>query len=253
MKVLIIEDEYHAARRLNKLLSELRPDIKVLDTIDSVEDAVNWFKQHEAPELAFMDIQLADGLSFDIFNQVDLKVPVVFTTAYDQYTLKAFKVNSIDYLLKPIEEEELEKALEKYDEYYTNQQDFDHSSLQRVINSLQSKKTYKQRFLIKQGQSFLYLPVDQIAYLYSKDSISFLIDTKGKRHIITPTIELLKSQLDPADFFQINRGQMIHIQAIDKVDSWFNHRVKIKLTPTTKEEFIVSRNRVKEFKAWLDR
>ena len=140
MKVLIIEDEYHAARRLEKLLLELQPNIQILESIDSIENAVNWLRQNPAPELAFIDIQLADGLSFEIFKQVEFKAPVIFTTAYDQYTLKAFKVNSIDYLLKPVEEEELATAIQKFQNLLDRNQSFDSQSLMQAIQSFQTKK-----------------------------------------------------------------------------------------------------------------
>jgi len=251
MQVLIIEDEYHAARRLEKLLLELQPDIQILATIDSIEDAVNWLQQNPEPELAFMDIQLADGLSFEIFKQIKFTAPVIFTTAFDQYTLQAFKVNSIDYLLKPIEEEELATAIQKFQTLFDQNQPFDSQSLMQAIQSFQTQKSFKQRFLLKQGQSWHYLPITDVAYLYSEDSMTFLVDLSGKRHLLNTSLEQLQDQLDPNFFFRINRSQMIHIQSVRKVDNWFNHRVKVQLEPDTGGEYVVSRNRVKGFKEWL--
>ncbi|MEM1320053.1 MAG: LytTR family DNA-binding domain-containing protein [Bacteroidota bacterium] len=254
MKVLIIEDEFHAAKRLKKLLLELRPEINIQNTIDSVEDAVEWLQKHAQLDLIFMDIQLADGLSFEIFKHIDIEIPVIFTTAYDQYTLRAFKVNSIDYLLKPIEQEELQSAINKYEQLQQKAaQGFDMESLRQVLGHFQPQKTYKQRFLLKQGQGWQYLLVNKVAYLYSEDSLTFAVDDNNKRHLINSSLEQLHEELDPDQFFRINRAQIIHLPAIHRVESWFNHRVRIYLNKDSKIEHVVSRNRVKAFKEWLDK
>ena len=252
MKVVIIEDEFHAVQYLSGLLKDLVPDLRILTSIDTVEDAVEWFQNNPAPDLVFMDIQLADGLSFDIFRHIELAAPVIFTTAFDQYTLRAFKLNSIDYLLKPVEKEELEAALAKYTKFHQVQSTTDWQQLLANL-PLQQHDAYRQRFLTKQGKSLTYLLTNDIAYLYSDEGITFAIDQQGKRFVLDTTIDRLQTELDPKDFFRINRGQIVHINSIQQIDSWFSHRLKVKIKPVNKKvEHVVSRDRVKDFKAWLD-
>jgi len=253
MKLLIIEDEYHAQKYLSNLLKEVIPAAQILDMLDSVEDAVDWFKHNAAPDLIFMDIQLADGLSFNIFKKVEVNAPVIFTTAFDQYTLQAFKVNSVDYLLKPVDEVDLKKAVDKYHQIYDNKESYNQESLLKVINSFQQKENFRQRFLIKQGKDFIYLPVEEIAYLYSTDGMTFIVDTQKKRHLIDATLDNVQKELNAKNFFRISRKQIIHIQSVAKIFAYFNHRLKLDLKPESKVEAIVSRERVKDFKAWLDR
>ena len=253
MKILIIEDEYHAQKYLSNLLKKVIPAVQILDMLDSVEDAVDWLSNNPAPDLIFMDIQLADGLSFSIFKKVEVEAPVIFTTAFDQYTLQAFKVNSVDYLLKPIDEVDLQKAVDKYQQIYGEQHSFNQASLVKVINSLQQKDNFRQRFLIKQGKDFIYLPIEEIAYLYSSDGMTFIIDTHKKRHLIDTTLDAIERELNPVDFYRISRKQIIHIQSVSKIFAYFNHRLKLELRPESKVEAIVSRERVKDFKAWLDK
>ncbi|MFK7906801.1 MAG: LytR/AlgR family response regulator transcription factor [Chitinophagales bacterium] len=255
MNFLIIEDEYHAAKMLTELLSTLEPQATILEAVDSVEDAVEWFQSHEMPDLIFMDIQLADGLSFDIFRQVKVNCPVIFTTAFDRYSLQAFKVNSVDYLLKPIEKEELAAALQKFHRYHqqASKVTLNNDSLQNLIQQLAQPKPYKGRFLLKHGQTWEYLASDSVNYLYSADGLTFLVDNKGKRHALDESLEQLQNQLDPSTFFRINRQQIIHIEAIQKMHSWFNHRFKLEMAEDKGQEFIVSRKRTKEFKEWLSR
>lgn len=253
MKLLIIEDEYHAQKYLSNLLKQVIPSVQILDMLDSVEDAVDWFENNTVPDLIFMDIQLADGLSFNIFKKVEVNAPVIFTTAFDQYTLQAFKVNSVDYLLKPVDEVDLKTALDKFHKVYDNKKSYNQESLLKVINSFQQKENFRQRFLIKQGKDFIYLPVEEIAYLYSADGMTFIIDTHKKRHLIDTTLDNVEKELNPKNFFRISRRQIIHIQSVAKIFSYFNHRLKLDLQPESKVEAIVSRERVKDFKAWLDR
>ena len=253
MKLLIIEDEYHAQKYLSNLLKEVIPTAQILDMLDSIEDAVDWFKNNAVPDLIFMDIQLADGLSFSIFKKVEVNAPVIFTTAFDQYTLQAFKVNSVDYLLKPIDEIDLKRAIDKYHQIYDNNKSYSQESLLKVINSFQQKDNFRQRFLIKQGKDFIYLPVEEIAYLYSADGMTFIMDTNKKRHLIDTTLDNVEKELNSKNFFRISRKQIIHIQSVAKIFSYFNHRLKLDLKPESKVEAIVSRERVKDFRAWLDR
>jgi len=251
MKVLIIEDEKPAAKRLTKLVKQFRPDIEVLDMIDSVENAVEWLENYKKPDLIFMDVQLADGVSFEIFGQTEVTSPIVFTTAYDEYALQAFKVNSLDYLLKPIDPEELEKALCQYDNYYKNKQ-VDNSAIEQLLHTL-TKKEYKERFLVKIGQQLTYLKVADIAYFYSEDGLIFACQENGKRHNLDYTLDQLMDILDPADFFRINRKIITHLPAIKKIHTYFNSRLKLELSPSTELETIVSRDRVGDFKRWLDK
>ena len=253
MKILIIEDEYHAQKYLSNLLKEIIPTAQILDMLDSVEDAVDWFNEYSSPDLIFMDIQLADGLSFNIFKKVEVNAPVIFTTAFDQYALQAFKVNSVDYLLKPIDEIDLKKAIDKYQQIYDTNTTFNQASLLKVINSFQQKEKFRQRFLIKQGKDFIYLPVEEVAYLYSADGMTFIIDKHKKRHLLDTTLDAIEKELKPKNFYRISRKQIIHIQSVAKIFTYFNHRLKLELKPESKVEAIVSRERVKEFKAWLDR
>jgi len=226
MKILIIEDEYHAQKYLSNLLKVVLPEAQILEMLDSVEDAVDWFNNNAAPDLIFMDIQLADGLSFTIFKKVEVNAPVIFTTAFDQYTLQAFKVNSVDYLLKPIDEEDLQKAVDKYQQIYATDTTFNQESLLKVINSFQQKENYRQRFLIKQGKDFIYLPVEEIAYLYSADGMTFIMDKHKKRHLLDTTLDKIEKELNPKNFYRISRKQIIHIQSVTKIFSYFNHRLK---------------------------
>ncbi len=252
MKTLLIEDEQPAVRRLEQLLREKRPGVEVLATIDSVEGAVRWLQQHPPPELIFMDIQLADGLSFDIFTQVELTSPVIFTTAYDQYTLRAFKVNSVDYLLKPIDPEELAAALEKFDRMFRQPVSYDLRLMQELLQSM-TKPTYKERFLVKAGQQITYLPVADIRYFYSDEGLLFARTGEGKRHHLDYTLEQLEDVLDPQLFFRLNRKVIAHIDAIHRIEPYFNSRLILELRPKADFEVIVSRDRVNDFKGWLDR
>lgn len=252
MKVLIIEDEQPAAKRLRKLIQEFRPSADILDVIDSVETAVDWFSTFPAPDLVFMDIQLADGISFNIFQKTDVVAPVIFTTAYDQYTLKAFKVNSIDYLLKPIDPAELEQALNKFDRYNRNGGDHDRQLLNQLVRQF-SKNEYKERFLVKVGTQLVYIPVKEIAWCFSEDRSVFIITHTGKRYLLDFTLDQLTDKLNPAEFFRVNRKFIIRLSAIQKIHTWFNSRLKLELKPVSELEIIVSRDRVPEFKSWLDK
>ncbi len=250
MNVLIIEDEHRAAKRMEKLLNELHPAAQVLKVIDSVEDAVNWFTQQATPDLVFMDIQLADGLSFDIFTKVKIESPIIFTTAYDEYAIQAFKVNSVDYLLKPIDEDELEQALHKFENLHFKQPVYSKAFFTDLLRDI-SQQNYTQRFLIKTGQSFNYVQVEDIAYFFSDQSLSFIQTKDGKKHAVDYTMDQLEELINPEVFFRINRKLIIQIEAIHKVSSYFNNRLILQLRPKTEMEAIVTRERVKNFKKWL--
>ncbi|MDX2191280.1 MAG: LytTR family DNA-binding domain-containing protein [Bacteroidota bacterium] len=250
MNILIIEDETPAARRLEKLIKEIDASIHILAKLDSIETAVTWFKNNVQPDLAFMDIELADGQSFEIFNQVHITCPVIFATAYDEYALKAFEVNSIDYLLKPIEEQALNRALNKFKllKYQTGIVD-----IQKLLNSLQHPVTnnYKKRFLIKMGDKYLHIDTSSIAYFISEDKLSFIITNEGKKYVIDGTLDFMETQLDPSDFFRLNRQLIANISNIKSVFAHFNGKLKITLQPEYHEEVFVSREKAGDFKKWM--
>ncbi len=254
MRILLVEDEHYAAKRLKSLILEELPDAHIVETLDTVEDTCSWFASHVEPDLAFMDIQLADGLSFQIFEKVKVNCPVIFTTAYDEYALDAFKVNSIDYLLKPIEEEALTTAINKYQNIYSNKKvDLSMLNWNGITKDIfQSKPKYKQRFLIKTGNTFGYLNSEDIAFICSEEGLSFAFDHKRKRYHLEQTIEKLSSLLDPTSFFRLNRKYLVHINAIQKIHPYFNNRLKLDLSVSHEEDIIVSRDKVKQFKAWID-
>lgn len=252
MNTLIVEDEMPAAKRLEKLLGKHCPNCHISAHIDSVESAVAWLSENPAPDLIFMDIQLADGLSFDIFSKTSVNAPVIFTTAFDQYTLKAFKVNSVDYLLKPIDPDELKKAIDKYEKHYRKTESFDPSGIENMLKSVLAQQHYKERFLVKVGQNLVYIPIKEVAYFFSEEGIAFAQCTNGKKHIIEYTLDQLDSLLNPANFFRINRQIIVRPESILKIATWFNSRLKLEITPPNDLNLVVSRDRVPHFKKWLD-
>ncbi len=251
MRILIVEDEYHAAKRLESLILSHLEQSEILAVLDSVEDAVAWFKENEHPDLIFMDIQLADGISFSIFQQVEVNAPIIFTTAFDQYSLKAFKVNSIDYLLKPIDEKELVQALEKYHKINKKELQPDIQSLGHLIQNMNIHKTYKERFLLKSRDKYYFLLSEEIAYFYSEDSLTFIVTNAGKSYVYDASLNHINEALNPNKFFRINRKQIVHIQSISKIHNYFNNRIKLELKTPASQDFIVSRDNVKEFKTWM--
>jgi DNA-binding LytR/AlgR family response regulator len=251
MQILIIEDEKPAARRLEQLIRRYQPQAQIAGQMESVKSAVSWLVDNPPPSLMFVDIQLADNLSFEIFNQVKVESPVIFTTAYDQYTLQAFKLNSIDYLLKPIDEEELEQALQKYHRFFGQQPSLDKKTIQRIMKSF-VRPSYKERFIVKAGQQLSYISVEDIHYFYAEGGLAFAQMKDRKRHAIEYTLDSLEPILHPSYFFRINRKVITHIKAIHKVAPYFNSRLALSLLPQPDFDVIVSRDRVSDFKAWLD-
>ncbi len=251
MTYLIIEDEFHAAKRLKQLIANVEPESECIAIIDSVEDAVAWFEGNEDPDLAFFDIQLADGLSFSIFQKTEVTIPVIFTTAFDEYALKAFKANSVDYLLKPVDEQELTQALKKYQRLFGEKStSLDDEVITRLMRKLNTPD-YVKRFLIKQGTSLSYVNVDNIARFYSEDSMTFIVTNDGFKHNIDHTLDQVEELLNPEEFFRINRKLIVHVDSITKMSSYFNSRLKLALKPRYDGDAIVSRDRVKGFKVWL--
>lgn len=250
MKILIIEDEIRAVSQLQLMLKACDFNFELLDIIDTVEDATLWFEKNNTPDLVFMDIQLADGLSFEIFQETTVDAPVIFTTAFDQYAIQAFKVNSIDYLLKPIQKDDLSRALDKF--LRSNKSSaVDASTLKQLLSDLQAP-TEREGLLVKAGNGFVQVKVSELLYCYSEDSITFGI-TNSKRFIIEETLDDLFSTLDQTIFYKINRGQIVAKSSILKIDPYFNHRVKLSIVNPRDQEFIVSRSKTSDFKNWMNR
>ncbi|GAB5473862.1 MAG: LytTR family DNA-binding domain-containing protein [Maribacter sp.] len=250
MRVLIIEDEQRAASQLQRMLHTCGFEFQLLGIIDTVEDAVQWFQENTPPDLAFMDIQLADGLSFEIFQKTEVSAPIIFTTAFDQYAIQAFKVNSVDYLLKPIQKDDLSAALDKFTKSSTPAT-LTPSVLQQLLGSLQVTSK-REGLLVKEGSGFVQIKISELLYCYSEDSITFGV-TAGKRFIIDETIDELFGSFDQNAFYRINRGQIVAKTSIQKIDPYFNHRVKLSVANPRDQEFIVSRPKTAEFKEWMNR
>jgi len=249
MKIVIIEDEQYIAKRLVKLLDSIDFKYELLATFGRVSKAIAWFKKNDEPDLIFADIQLLDGTSFDIFNQVKLKSYVIFTTSYDDFAIQAFQVNSIDYLLKPITKRNLESALAKLKEI-KNQDNS--TNLTELLKQLSTEKPkYKSRFLLKVGQAMELVTTDEIAYFYVEDSLSFVRTNSGKKHCLDLSMEELETSLDPDKFFRINRQMILKIDAIKKIKTFFNSRLILTIEPAFPEDVVVTRSRVGDFKEWL--
>jgi two-component system, LytTR family, response regulator LytT len=255
MQVLIIEDEALASKRLKQLIQEINNSIKILDVLDSIESTVKWFNGSITPELIFMDIQLADGLCFEIFNRIKIDVPIIFTTAFDEYAIQAFKVNSVDYLLKPINKKDLEQALIKYedikDHYSVSSKD---SDIQQLLQRMSlNQKVYRSRFLVKTGQTFVKINSDNIAYFFVDNKLTYGILTNNKKYLIDYTLDELENELDPQVFFRINRQFILNINSIESVHIFFGGSLKLHLLPKCEEEVLVSRRRVAAFKEWMNK
>jgi len=254
MKALVIEDEQHAAQRLINLLQETGREIEILETLDSIESSVKWLSENDDPDVIFLDIQLADGLSFAIFDQVDVKSPVIFATAYDEYAIKAFEINSIDYLLKPIKLERLVASLEKLEKLRPRMSPNQITAqLQNMIVDYHEKnKTYRSRFLVNKADGMIPIATEDIAFLYTEDKVVFLITRDNRRFMLNYSLDQLEKQLNPISFFRVNRQFIVAMRSIHKIHNYFNYKLKIELTPVSEQEVIVSRQKVAEFKEWLD-
>ena len=257
MKYLIIEDEPLAQEELVRMLKSLDPDFSLLASIDSVKESIEWFNNNNQPDIVFMDIHLSDNICFDIFNKVEVTAPVIFTTAYDQYAIEAFKTNGIAYLLKPIEEEELIIALKKFRTLTNTNIKLSsiHSHIQQLSSlntQLSTLNSYKERVLAKIGDNYQHIPMSDVAYFYSEDHYTFVATKDNQRYIINYTLDTLVEQLNPQHFFRISRQFILNINSINSTSKHFNGRLKITVNPTYSEEIYVSRNRVQTFLAWLD-
>jgi DNA-binding LytR/AlgR family response regulator len=253
MNVLIIEDEPHARAELRRLLKKLVPQLTIVAELDSVADACAFLAKPVLFDIVFADIQLSDGLSFDIFSRIEVSQPVIFTTAYNEFAIKAFELNSIDYLLKPIEEQQLHKALSKYEKVKGN---YINDSLvitaDKLKELLSSKREYKSRFVIKTGDQFKYITTDEIACFEADDSVVYAVNREQQKLLIDFKMEELEKLLDPKLFFRINRGFIVHIRSIRKVHKYFNSRLSLELQHKTTEPVLVSRLKVDDFLTWMD-
>ena len=250
MKAIIIEDEIIAAQTLQISLRKIDPAIEILAVLQSIEESVEWFSLNPPPDLAFMDIQLADGSSFAIFDKVTVSCPVIFTTAYDEYALKAFEVNSIDYLLKPINRKDLERALSKFQSFKSKPY-FDPEMLAELVATV--KKRTKSNFLIPHKDKLIPLSVEKIAFIYSESKITSINTFDGEKYYFDRSLDELYSQLDAEKFFRANRQYIIAHKAIKDMSLWFGNKLSVNLTVSVPEKVIVSKARVSEFKTWFTR
>jgi two-component system LytT family response regulator len=252
-KVLLIEDEKPAAEWLRQLILKFDPQISILAVIDSVSGAEEWFQQHSPPDLVFMDIQLADGLSFEIFERVKVPCPVIFTTAYEEYAIKAFKVNSVDYLLKPIAWNELEAAFHKFSNQINNVPTVPPITIE-LLNKVKEmlRKQYKNRFVIKVGEHLKSIPVEDILFFYSLEKATYLCTADFRTYLVDYSLDRISEMIDEQQFFRINRKYILSNQSIADIVVYSNSRLKIKLKKPDEESIIVSRDKVQGFKEWLD-
>jgi two-component system response regulator LytT len=250
MKILIVEDEDLAVKKLQKTLAAVSPSAKVVGTTDSIKSTVEWLQQNDQPDLILMDIELADGQSFEIFNLTEVNSPVIFTTSYDEFALKAFKVNSVDYLLKPIQKEDLQAALEKFQKIKSSAE----VKIESLVKELQQKlqpKEYRKRFLVKLGQKLVSVEIGEIAFFYSDGRLNFFKTTDNRKFVVDYTMDELEEMLDPQKFFRISRSFYVSVNSIEKIDDYFGNRLILGLKPVVEKEALVSREKVTEFKNWM--
>lgn len=252
MKVLIVEDEELAVKKLQKTLAALDDTIEVAGVTDSIEETVNWLQSNPAPDLVLMDIELADGQSFEIFKLTEVKSPVIFTTSYDEFALKAFKVNSVDYLLKPVQQDELQAALEKYHKLKGNTKT--ELTLDSLVKELQQKlqpREFRKRFLVKHAQKLVSIEVEDIAYFYSDGRLNFFKTNDNRKFVVDYTMDELEEMLNPEDYFRISRSFYVSVNSIDKIEDYFGNRLILQLKPAVDKEALVSREKVSDFKKWM--
>ena len=251
MNIIIIEDEKPSARRLLRMLEKM--GVKVNQMLHSVEESITWFKNNEHPDLIFLDIQLSDGLSFEIFDEIVVKSAIIFTTAFDEYALQAFKLNSIDYLLKPIDEEELQAAVNQFDELkpQSQQVQLNFDDIKKLLSN-PLERTYKKRFTTRIGQHIKMISVDEIECFFSENKGTYAHTINGRDYLLDTTLESLEHELSPKLFFRISRKYYININAIKDIISYTNSRLELKLNSYSSQDVIVARERVKDFKLWLE-
>lgn len=248
---VIIEDELPNIRRLEKLLYDSGTNVTVLAKLQAVKDAIKWFQDNESPDVIFMDIRLTDGLSFEIYNQVNITAPVVFTTAYDEYALQAFRVNGIDYLLKPIQKEDLQRSLARISQYMIKP---DYGVLLGMLAKMKSQQAvYRARFLVTYKDMLLPVNIDEIAYFGSEFKNTFFVTHKGEKYFIEQTMEQVEQELNPDTFFRITRQYIVCTRAVKSIHNYFHGRLKLELQPGVNEEVVVSREKANSFKNWLNK
>lgn len=251
MKAFIIEDELMAQKSLTRALTQHFPDIEVIGTATSVKGAVAWLKEpSNRPDLIFMDVELADGICFEIFRQVDIQAKVIMTTAYDHYALKAFEAGSVDYLLKPIEAEQLKRAVARC---RMSGGKIDVEALARVLEGTANKKTHKERYIVRFNDRIIPLLTSSIAYIFSEDKNNYLVTFEGQKFIIDSSLDVIIEELDPEYFFRISRGSIVSMKAIDTITKQLGGRLRLEVHPAPSFEMTVSRSRVDDFLAWLER
>jgi two-component system, LytTR family, response regulator len=247
MKVIIIEDEKPAAEKLQKALQKADSSIEVLALLNSIESATAWLQQNPLPALIFMDIELSDGLSFKIFEKINIACPVIFCTAYDEYWQEAFEHNSIDYLLKPVKQEKLETALAKYDklkQYFAG-------NFQQLLQPLPATGAFKKRFLVKRGLDYVSIRTEDIAYFYATHKLICLVDNRNQKFILDQSLADIEKQLDPSQFYRVNRKYLVQSNAIKKIKTWPKSKLQLELEPAPAEEVIISQENVAAFKEWM--
>ena len=253
MKVIIIEDERLAAEQLEFLLKRYDHRIEVLASLASVKSAIEWFTEHDHPDLAFFDIQLTDGSSFEVIEQIKVKCPIIFATAYQEYMLQAFKTNGIAYILKPYDWEEIQEAMEKYKQLeltFSQEKNPNLKILQQALNSLQ--KNYKERFLVKSGSQLMAIPASEVSFFFHESKVVWLKTKQNKKFAVDYTLDQLESTLDPKAFYRINRKYILSFSSIQKIQAFSSNRLKIQTLHGEKDDIVVSRDRVSGFKEWMD-
>jgi DNA-binding LytR/AlgR family response regulator len=250
MKIIIIEDEHLAARRLENMIREIDPEVEILAKLESVKESVEWFKNNEHPDLIFLDIHLEDGLSFSIFDQVKVNAPIIFTTAFDEYAIKAFKLKSIDYLLKPIIADDLKKAVNKFRDWGEKMQVIDIKELYRLVQG--NTQNYRERFSVVVGQKLKSIDVKDIAYFFSNSGITFVVMLSKSQYSLDESLDNLMSELDPKMFFRVNRQYIVSLRSIVNIHIFPKSRLKLELNPPVPEGVFVSLDKVVDFKKWLD-
>jgi len=257
MNVLIVEDEALAVEKLRSTLLAVETQAAVVGVTGSIRSSVQWLQTHPAPDMILMDIELSDGQSFEIFRQVPVRSPVIFTTSYDEYAIQAFKVNSVDYLLKPVEEEDLKAAMQKYRDVHQKQQAvpaFDVSVLVKELQAQLKQPEYRERFLVKLGQRFVTIDTGEIAYFFVDGRLYYLVTVDGKKYMIDYTLEELEQMLDPKIFFRAGRGYLIHFHSVVQIHSYFNGKLKLQIKPAVAgNDVVISKERSGEFKKWMGR
>ena len=256
MKILIVEDEELAVKKLQKVLASVDDSAEVVGVTHSIQSSVDWLERNDTPDLILMDIELADGQSFEIFERTEVKSTVIFTTSYDEYAIKAFKVNSADYLLKPIQKEDLEAALDKYHQLKKHYGNGSNASLnvESLVKELQQKlqpKEYRKRFLVKNAQKLVSIEVDDIAYFYSDGRLNFFKTSDNKKFVVDYTMDELEEMLDPMKYFRISRSFYVSIDSVDQIHDYFGNRLILYLKPAVDKEALVSREKVTDFKKWM--